>query len=91
MFAMLADHIVSATRRDETNGDSLDFDTLLKYCLENSLCNDEKTFRRYLEDFYYHGVFLAKRTPSGEVRITIPISLHDLKTFLLDKDIFGDL
>jgi hypothetical protein len=91
MFAMLADHIVTATKRGETNGDSLDFDTLFKYCSENLICQDEKTFRRYLEDFYCHGVFSAKRSPSGEVRITIPISLHDLKVFLLDEDIFGDL
>lgn len=91
MFAMLADHIVTTTRRSEANGDSLDFNTLFKYCLENSICNDEKTFRRYLEDFYFHGVFMAKRTLSGEVRITIPMSLHDLKVLLLDKDVFGDI
>ncbi|CAG8713464.1 uncharacterized protein OCT59_020559 [Rhizophagus irregularis] len=91
MFAMLADHIVTATRRSEANGDSLDFNTLFKYCLENSICNDEKTFRRYLEDFYFHGIFMAKRAPSGEVRITIPMSWHDLKALLLDNDIFGDI
>jgi hypothetical protein len=91
MFATLADHIVTANRRSEVNGDSLDFNTLFKYCLENSICNDEKTFRRYLEDFYFHGIFMAKRTLSGEVKITIPMSLHDLKELLSDKDIFGDI
>jgi len=91
MFAILADHIVTATKRGEINGDSLDFNTLFKYCLENFICYDEKTFRRYLEDFYYHGVFLAKKTPSGQIRITIPTSLHDLKLLLSDKNLFGDL
>ncbi|CAI2163334.1 20103_t:CDS:2 [Funneliformis geosporum] len=91
MFVLLADHIVSATKRREKNGDSLDFRTLLEQCLENYICHDEKTFRHYLEDFYYHGLFFAIKTPCGEIRITIPTPLHDLKLLLSDKNLFGDL
>ncbi|CAG8444444.1 12684_t:CDS:2 [Funneliformis mosseae] len=91
MFVILADHIVTSTKKGETNGDSLDFRTLLEHCLENYICQDEKTFRHYLQDFYYHGLFLAKKTTCGEIRITIPTPLHDLKLLLSDKNLFGDL
>src|ERR1043165_7622243 len=38
MFATLADHIVTATKRGEIDGDSLDFNTLFQCCLDNFIC-----------------------------------------------------
>jgi hypothetical protein len=91
MFYMLAKHIIEAKRKGDTNWNSIDLNKFFNYCNKSLVCHEQKNFHLYLEDYYRQGLFISNKTHSGEIRITIPMPLSDIRAVLLDKTIFGYL
>ncbi|CAI2165468.1 9266_t:CDS:2 [Funneliformis geosporum] len=91
MFYTLANHIVEAKRRTDTNWNVISLNKFFNYCNKNLVCREKKNFNLYLEDYVRQGIFISNKTRYGETRITIPMSFPDIKAMLLDKEIFGYL
>ncbi|CAG8452079.1 5284_t:CDS:2 [Funneliformis mosseae] len=91
MFYTLANHIVEAKRKGDTNWNGISLNKFFNYCNKNLICREKKNFHLYLEDYVRQGIFISNKSRSDEARITIPMSFRDIKAMLLDKEIFGYL
>ncbi|RIA92220.1 origin recognition complex subunit 2-domain-containing protein [Glomus cerebriforme] len=91
MFYVFANHIIESKRKGHTNWNSINLNTFFNYCNKNLICRERKNFDLYLENYYRQGIFIPNKTRSGEIGITTPMPLHDIRAMLLDKEIFGYL